>query len=168
MAVLVGEYGAVLTGGVTHSADDTYRTVNASEGQSRGCWSGSENATFPPTGIDVEPLYPFVPEGRSSVMVHRTDNMVWHPIQKASTKWRHEPITIAFLVRSVYMKTLIDFLIANKGNTAQPVILNLPGIQPFLRTSQINDVYIIGYSRPIREREFIYKISITFLRAPTV
>jgi hypothetical protein len=44
--------------------------------------------------------------------------------------------------------------------------LNLPGVQPFMRAAEINEVYLLGHTKPVREKQFYWKTSLTFLRVP--
>lgn len=130
---------------------------------------------FPPppaSGEDVgglapiEVLYPIIPERSLNTMLFRTDLKNWQRVQKSNVIWSHEFITIQFrIVKASYMNTFYAFLEANKGNLVQ---LNIPGVQPFLRTTESNLAYIRKFSKPLRENHVKYRIDVTFLLNPSV
>lgn len=162
MAVTIGSYEAILSGAVGGNGSAT-PLPSFTEVLTRGHWDGLDTNVFPPVGADYEVLYPIPPQGNTNHHVHRMDDGRWKVVKKSKDDWRHEPVTLQFRIRASSLATWFDFLLDNKN---KEISLAICGIQPFLRTDVTNVVRIIDYTSPVREKEEIYKMSITFLYDP--
>ncbi len=118
-------------------------------------------ATFPTDGIEV--LYAIKPKPKSNQLAFQTDDDVWNSMTPTETPWVHEFAEIGFKVREPEDATLVDFLLTNK---AVPFVLNLPGVQPFIRAATSNNVYILPYPDPKKIQTSYWKFILTFLRVP--
>lgn len=165
MAVKVGDAGAILSGGVGRLA--ALAIPSPEEVLTRGHWTGTVSGVFPPDGISalgsVEILYPIQPLMDASRMVYRTDSLSWKVVNKSESKWRHEMVTLSYRVHRNSFPDFYNALIENKGSV---ITLNTPGVQPFIRSDETNRVYVTQIGKPIREKEFHWRIAVTFLRDP--
>ena len=121
-------------------------------------------ADFPTTGLQV--LHPIQPATRTNKIVYSQDSKAWAKVQKSASEWHHELWTGRFRIQSANMSAMVTFLDTNK---AVSITLNLPGIQPFIRTAESNSVYIVpGSFKPEREEDqpMHYVFSLTFLKVP--
>jgi len=160
MAVTIGDYEAILSGGI---GDSDLSAAEITEVLTRGHWDGlSATNLLPMTGVEV--LYPIAYIPRANKITFRQDKMTWKVTTKSSAAWRHEINTISFRVRKTNFSAFLSFL---RNNKHQIVILNIPGVKPFIRADETNDVYILDIGNPQLEKPFHYKISVTFLRDPS-
>jgi hypothetical protein len=165
MPVTVGDAGAILSGGVGRLAP--LAIPSPEEVLTRGHWTGVISGVFPPEGISslgsVEILYPIQPMMDASRMVYRTDSLSWKVVNRSENKWRHELVTLNYRVHRNAFPEFYDALLENKGSV---LTLNTPGVQPFIRSDETNQVFVTQVGRPIREKEFHWRIAVTFLRDP--
>ena len=116
-------------------------------------------ATFP---ISIcEFVHPVNMDVRDNVIAFPSDAETWDQTQKSSSYWRHERVDLTFRVRAANAATFFQFL---EDNKAVLVTLNIPGVQPFLRAAESNDCYILKYTKPVRERQFGWRTTISLLR----
>jgi len=177
MAVTVGSFEAILSDGVGGNGGVTDPLPDNTEGLTDGLWSGLDLDVFPPpwtsnvpAGWDgtnilpIEPVYPIVPERKTNTLAFRTDQKIWKSVQKSLNKWSHEVNVLQYkLHRSAYMEDVYGFIKSHKGQLVQ---LSTPGIQPFMRLPELNDVYIKSITKPIRTTEKTYTFNILFLFDP--
>ena len=156
MSIAVGDYESILSGGVGHSGGTV---PDYTEVLTRGHWVGSEEIDF--TGVEI--LYPILPEARPNMRVFRKDDMVWTSVQKSESFWQHEYCKISYRVRQSNLATFWDSLVDARGKV---VNLNHPGVQPFIRSDENNPVYVVNFTKPVREKPFYWKITVTYLRDP--
>lgn len=156
MAVTAGNYGAILSNGAGREPSGAPDFV---EVFTEGWFAGIDTGAFPP--VEIEVLYPIVPQAASSNIVFRRDNSGWAKVQKSSATWRQEIISLGIQVRHSNFAALWAFLLANK---ALAVTLNIPGVQPFIRAAEENTCYLLDWSEPEPVYPFVYKMNITFLR----
>ena len=116
-------------------------------------------ATLPLTGVEV--LHPIQPKPKTNRLVHSTDAFIPKVVSKTASSWRQEIITIEFRIKSGDMATFIFFLEQNFDTT---ITLNLPGIQPFIRSGASHDCWILDWSQPTRELEKHWRMNVTFMR----
>jgi hypothetical protein len=114
--------------------------------------------TIPSTGVEI--LYPIQPVPKSNVLVFSKDSREWEGLQKSATIWRHEFVTLRYRIRSGNIKGFIEALINGKGKKLQ---LSTPCMQPFIRTTTTNEVYLISWSNPVREKALHHIMSVTYL-----
>lgn len=117
-------------------------------------------ATIPTSGVEV--FYPIQPTAKSNKLVFRKDSMIWNGVQKSSSLWRHEVVTLKYQIQSGNISAFYGFHITNKGIIAT---LNFPGIQPFLRAAESNDVYILHFSKPKRILGLHYEMTGTYINS---
>jgi len=116
-------------------------------------------ATLPLTGVEV--LYPIQQAPSTNRLVHNTDAQIPKVVSKTQTSWRQEKLTLEFRIKSENMGAFIAFLEANFGVT---ITLNVPGIQPFIRSGASHTAWIVDWSTPQRELEKHWRMNVTFLR----
>lgn len=173
MAVVAGSPDAILSGAVGGNGGVTDPLADGVEGLTDGHWSGLDAPEFPPVAPigeavgDEKPihvLYPIVPERATNKLLFRNDNLGWEKTQKSEEEWSHQFNTIQFrIVNAPYMNTFYQFCEDNKGKL---VNLVLPGVQPFLKSSEENLVYIKDFSKPVRENHVNYRIDVLVLLNP--
>lgn len=175
MAVVAGSPDAILSGAVGGNGGVTDPLPDSTEGLTRGHWSGLDLDQFPPLPsnppagwpancIPLEPIYPIVPERKNNTLTFRTDNKAWKDVQKSEQAWSHEVNKLKYkVVNAFYLKDIVDFIKSHKG---QLVNLSTPGVQPFMKTSELNAVFIKSYSKPKRIAPKTYTIDILFLFDP--
>lgn len=112
---------------------------------------------------DAEVLYPILPEARNNSLVFFDDSEIPREVLKTSSRWRQEAVTIEFRIKSEGFAAFYDF-VRDATNKKTAFSLNIAGIQPFFRTAETNNVFIVGYSPPQRERSKHYRMSVTFFR----
>ena len=108
----------------------------------------------------VEVMYAIPISAKSNQLVFPRDNKAWEKVQKSAQKWRHEYTTIRFRVRDTYIGTFYTFHVVNK---AKIVSLTIPGVQPFVRANETNNVFIIDIKKPTLELPKHYTMSVTYL-----
>ena len=164
MTVIAGSIKATLSSAVGGDGPAS-PLATAIEGLTEGHWDGIAENIFPPAGVDFEILYPIIPQANSNRFTFRDDRKSWKNVQKSENKWQHEFNTIQMRLVDAKkdMATVQQFIEDNAGKV---VSLVLPGVQAFLRPDETNSVFIKKISKPVREKENTYKISITFLLDP--
>ena len=113
---------------------------------------------------EVEVLYPFQPSAKSNKLVFRKDSMEWNKVKKSKLDWRHEYITLRYRIKADEFEAFYEFHVDNKGDL---VLLNIPGVQPFIRASESNEVWIITFSAPQRTLPKHFEMSVTYLNDDT-
>ena len=114
--------------------------------------------SVPLTGVEI--LYSIPIGAKSNRFVFRKDNMVWNAVQKSSALWRHEITTLKFRIRDINMPDFYQFHVTYKGML---VNLSTPGYQPFIRTAEDNQVYILDFRAPVLEMAKHYTMSVTYM-----
>lgn len=161
MTVSIGNSEGIFTQGNWSQGSNT-PLASFTEVFTEGHWDGSDVAQVPLEYVEI--LYPIIPVTKNNTLTFRTDKKNWKMVQKSVSKWEHEIITLNIrIVLASYMNTFYQFL---ENNVGMIVELNLPGVQPFMTTSEINNVYITGFSKPLRDMQKRYSMSITFLKDP--
>lgn len=112
---------------------------------------------LPTDGVEI--LYPIQPIPQSNILVHSTDSREWNYVQKSSTVWRREFVTLRYRIRDTYRKAFVNALEQYKGQIVQ---LSTPGLQPFIRTNTSNNVYISTWTNPVLELPKHYTMSVTY------
>jgi hypothetical protein len=165
MPVTVGDPAAILSGGIGRLAEGV--PASHEEILTRGHWTGQVSLVFPPEGIDgfgmVELLYPIEPQMNANRMVYRTDALTWKVVRKSESNWRHEIVTLNYRVHRDAFPLFYNALIENKGKV---ITLVTPGVQPFIRPDEENPAYVLNIGKPVREKEFFWRMGVTFLRNP--
>lgn len=156
MAVSAGNYGAILSNGAGREPSGA---PDAVEVLTEGWFAGIDTSTFPP--VEVEVLYPIVPQAQSGRVLFERDDRGFGSAQKSATIWRRELVQLAVRVRHSNFPALWTWL---KANRAQLVTLNVPGVQPFIRADEENDAFLLDFSAPDPIFPFVYQINVTFLR----
>ena len=156
MAVAAGNYGAILTNGVGQAPPAAPDSV---EVLTEGWFAGFDTSTFPP--VEVEVLYPIVPQAESGAVLFQRDDRGFGSVKKSAASWRREYIEIAVRVRHSNFPTLWAWLTANRTRL---VSVNLPGVQPFIRAAEENNAFLVDFGAPEPIFPFVYQINITFLR----
>lgn len=120
-----------------------------------------QGAPIVPIGdCEIEIMYPILPSAKSNINVFRKDSMEWRPVQKSEHKWRHEFVTLRFKVRDSLINDFYNFHVTNKGILVQ---LSTPGINPFIRSSEVNNVFIFDFSKPRLEKQKSFMMSVTYI-----
>lgn len=165
MPVTVGDPGSILTGGIGRLAAG--ETATNEEILTRGHWTGQVSLVFPPDGIEglgmVELLYPIEPQLNANRLVYRTDTLSWKVVSKSESHWRHEIVTLNYRVHRDAFPVFYNTLFENKGKV---ITLVTPGVQPFIRPDEENPAYVLNIGKPVREKEFFWRMAVTFLRNP--
>jgi hypothetical protein len=156
MAVASGNFGAILSNGAGREPSGAPDFV---EVLTEGWFQGLDTIYFPP--VEVEVLYPIVPQAESGAVLFQRDDRGFGSVKKSAASWRREYIEIAVRVRHSNFPTLWAWLAANR---ARLVSVNLPGVQPFIRAAEENTAFLVDFGSPEPVFPFIYQINITFLR----
>lgn len=115
---------------------------------------------FPDVPIeDIETLYPIQPTALGNTIVYRKGNGQFVQVKKSASLWRAEVVTLRHRGQETVMEELYTFLVLNKGLI---VTMTTCGFQPFIRTEETNDVYIISFSAPERINAQIWELSVTY------
>lgn len=114
----------------------------------------------PMTGVEV--FYPIPVNIKSNRHIYRKDNLVWRGVTKSSSLWRRETTTLRFRIKYDDFPAFYQFHVTNKGNLVR---LDTDGYQPFLRASESNYIYILGYTEPVLELSRHYSMSVTYINS---
>ncbi len=114
-------------------------------------------ATFPLTGCEI--LYPITPAPILSREIHPTDSRNWKVFAKPSGDINQGLLKLR--VATASMPGLLAFITANK---AVAVNLDTPSVYPFGNNFTVSSVYILGYSRYVKENEINFRIDVNFLQ----
>lgn len=106
-------------------------------------------ATVPMTGVEI--FYPIQPLPRSNVTVFGQDSKTKDAVQKSSSAWRHEIVTLKFRIMDVNFKAFYEFHV---DNFAVQATLSTPGYYPFLRTATSNEVFIMDFTAPTKPIQY--------------
>lgn len=90
-------------------------------------------------------------------LIFESDNNNFYVTQKNSTSARIEVVELTLRIRDTEMSTFYNFIKSNFGSVVQ---FTYSGVQPFINASESQDVVIIEYSEPIKDREKIYTMTI--------
>lgn len=109
---------------------------------------------------NVEPLWPIQPTITNNTIAYQKDSREWEQVQKSDSLWRSEITSIRFRIfTSVSATTFYVFHNTNKNTNVE---LNLPGIQPFLRSDESNEVRILSYTALQQVMPTIYEMTVTY------
>ena len=117
-------------------------------------------ATLPLDGVKT--FYPVKPDPKSNVLVWPQDSREWKTLQKSASAWRHEYVSLKFRINDENYPTFLSFLVANQGKI---VTLYFPGMQPFIRSTESNDVYLKTFSRPSLVLPLQWETTVLFLNS---
>lgn len=120
--------------------------------------TSGKSISIPDVGIEV--LYPIQPKVNSNIIPFQQDSREWSQVQKSSSAWRNEITTLKYRIKMENFRTFYSYLVDNKH---RPVVLTLPGVQPFIRAAQTNSVYIIDIGQPVLILARHYEMSVTYL-----
>jgi len=109
----------------------------------------------------VEILYAIPISAKSNLAVFRKDSMEYNSVQKSAVKWRHEWSVLRFRIRDIHIDDFYQFHVTHKGLLVE---LNTPGIQPFIRASESNNVIVAEFKEPILDKPKHFTMSVTYIR----
>ena len=109
---------------------------------------------------DLMVMYPIQPTASSNIGIYQKDDRAWEDVQKSATVWRDEIVSLRFRIfTKASMKTFYDFHVDNINVT---MILNIPGVQPFIRAAESNVVRILSFTAPQQIDPKNYEITVTY------
>lgn len=110
-------------------------------------------------GEDVEFLYPIIPVPVVNKEIHKTDSKGYKKVTKSEVNQIYS--TLKLRIHRNTLSSIVDFI---KENRTRIVELSTPGIHPFGNEYTRSMVFIISWTRPIRETQIYWRMDITYLQ----
>lgn len=118
-----------------------------------------ETSALPMTGVEVLYSIPILAKGTKQTFF--TDSKIPKTSIPVQTAWNLERTKLKFKIKRDNMAAFENFVKAVENKKA-PMILDIPGTQPFLRSTSANLVYLLSASRPIPHGQRYYRQDLTF------
>lgn len=110
---------------------------------------------LPLTGVIIK--YGIYTDIKNDKIISEMDNGLFKRLVVNATPQRAESCKLSLKVRSSRFSTFYGFV---KSNFGREVLIDTQKINPFISDNPVEEVRIIGYSRPIRENEVYYSIEL--------
>lgn len=114
--------------------------------------------TVPTENVMV--LHPIQPTAQSNIALYQQDSREWQPVQKSETSWRSEITALRF--RIMTKASMTAFYNFHNDNFNEQVMINFPGVQPFIRTGSEHCVRILPFGAPKQISPNVYEITIPY------
>lgn len=112
----------------------------------------------PTTNVMV--LHPIQPSADSNITSYQKDDKQWEQVKTSTNVWRSETVTLRFRIMDIAnLKTFYQYHVNNINSV---VTLNFPGVKPFIRGTESNDVRIMNFSEPEQIYPKVYEMSVTY------